>query len=690
MRFAQTFCRIAAIALPLALPAGAALADGGSDVVISATRREMKIFDVPASVDRVSAEDLQQFQPKVNLSESLNAIPGVVVSNRQNYAQDLQITSRGFGARSTIGVRGVRLIQDGIPATLPDGSGQAGSFSLGSADRIEVLRGPFSSLYGNASGGVIQIFTADGPPRPVLGAEFWAGSYGSSRLSTNAAGQFGSLNYNGDLSRFSTDGYRAHSAATRDLGNGRLRLDLEDGSRLTVILNEIHQANTQDPLGLNAAQVAANPRGTDPSSIQFNTRKSIAQTQAGAAWDKRLSNGDTLKLSVYGGNRDVNQYLALSGAAITSSGGVVNLSTFYSGVGLRWQRQTTLAGQPLTLSAGAELDSMDQRRRGYVNNNGLQGALRRDEDDTVWSTGAYAQAEWQPADRWMATAGIRQTNIGVAFADHFMVPGNGDDSGALHFHATTPAASLLYRATDSLNLYASAGRGFETPTLVEMAYTATGTGPNFGLRPATSNQFEIGAKAVVFGDSRVNLALFNASTANEIVVASATGGRTVYKNASHTERKGAELAWDLPLPASLRAYFSYTWLDARFTDAFTSTGPVAVGNFLPAVPKNVFYSQLAWRYPQAGFSSAVEVRKSSRLFVDDLNSASAAGYTLVNLRGGFEQASGAWKFTEFLRLDNLFNANYVGSIIVADTNGRFFEPAPRRGAIIGMQAKVGF
>ncbi len=675
--------------MTLALAAGQALADG-DDVVISATRREMKIFDVPASVDRVSADDLQQFQPKVNLSESLNAIPGIVVSNRQNYAQDLQITSRGFGARSTIGVRGVRLIQDGIPATLPDGSGQAGSFSLGSADRIEVLRGPFSALYGNASGGLIQIFTADGPQRPEIGAEFWAGSYGSARLSTRFGGQSGSVNYIGDLSRFSTDGYRAHSAATRDLANGRLKIDLQDGSKLTLILNEINQVDTQDPLGLSAAQVAANPRASDPSSTQFNTRKSIAQTQAGAAWDTRLPNGDTLKLSVYGGNRDVNQFLALSGAAITSSGGVVGLSTFYSGTALRWQRQTTLAGQPLTLSAGAELDSMQQRRRGYVNNNGTPGALRRDEDDSVSSTGGYAQAEWQPAGRWMATAGIRQTNIAVAFADHFVVPGNGDDSGALHFHATTPVASLLYRATESLNLYASAGRGFETPTLVEMAYTANGSGPNFSLRPATSNQFEIGAKAVLFGDSRLNLALFNAETANEIVVASATGGRTVYKNASHTERKGVELAWDIPLPDNFKAYFSYTYLEARFTDAFTSTGPVAVGNFLPAVPKNVFYSQLSWRYPQAGFSSAFEVRRSSRLFVDDQNSASAAGYTIANLRGGFEQASGNWKLAEFLRLDNLFNANYIGSVIVADTNGRFFEPAPRRSAIVGMQARLGF
>jgi len=686
MKLKASLCT-AAMAL---LPAASALAQESDDVVVSATRSPTRTFDAPASVDRVSSDEIQQYQPKVNLSESLNRVPGVTIQNRQNYAQDLQVTSRGFGARATFGVRGVRLIQDGIPATMPDGSGQAGSFDLGTAQRIEVLRGPFSTLYGNASGGVIQVFTADGPQRPEAWAEYWGGTFGSARISAGFGGQDGALNYIGDTSRFSTDGYRQHSAAVRDLGNVKLRYDFGGDTRLTLIGNGINQVDTQDPGGLGAAQVSANRRGVDPSVLQFNTRKSIGQAQFGGTLDTRLPNGDQLSLTLYSGNRDINQYLGMSGVAITSSGGVVSLASFYSGGGLRWEHKAELAGQPLTLSAGADLDSLQQRRRGYVNNNGVAGALRRDEDDAADSSGAYAQADWRLGERWSVLAGVRYTAVVAAFADHFIVPGNGDDSGTKHFSATTPAASALYRVSKDLNLYASYGQGFETPTLAELAYSTNGSGPNFGLQPARSRQFEIGAKAVLFGDTRLNFALFNAHTSNEIVVASSTGGRTVYKNASHTERKGVELSWDVPLPANFRMYFAYTYLDARFTDAFTSTGPVAVGNFLPAVPQNVLYGELAWRYPEIGFGTALEARHSSRLFVDDLNSAYAPGYTVANLRGGFDQVAGNWRVSEFARVDNLFNTTYIGSVIVAETNGRFFEPSPRRAGMIGAQARYSF
>ncbi len=670
---------------PLAAPA-----EGDDRVVVSATRSETRIFDVPASVDSVSGEQLQQFQPKVNLSETLNRVPGIVVQNRQNYAQDLQVTSRGFGARATFGVRGVRLIADGIPATMPDGAGQGATFSIGSADRIEVLRGPFSVLYGNSSGGVMQVFTADGPPRPEAGAEFWAGGYGSGRLALRAGGQAGIANYLADVSRFATDGYRDHSSTTRDHANARLKLALQDGSRATLVYNALNQADTQDPLGLTRAQVVANPRQVDPAAIQFNTRKSIGQAQLGAAWDKRLANGDSLRVSLYGGDRDVRQFLALSGAAITSSGGVVNLETFYSGAGLRWQRRSELAGRPFQVTAGAELESMAQRRRGYVNNTGVQGALRRDEDDKASTTDAYAQAEWQFAERWSAHAGLRTSRVRISFADHFIVAGNGDDSGTMRFQATTPVLGLLFRAAPALNLYASYGRGFETPTLAELAYRPAGLGPNFALSPARSKHFELGAKAVLFGASRLNLALFRVNTANEIVVNSASGGRTTFKNASHTGRDGVELSWDIPLPHDWRAYLAYTQLNARFTDGFTSTGTVAAGNSLPAVPKNVLHAELAWRHPASGFAATLEVRHASKIYVDDANSDAAAGYTVAGLRGGFEQSRERWRFSEFLRVENLSDRAYIGSVIVADGNSRFFEPASRRNALLGVSATLSF
>jgi iron complex outermembrane receptor protein len=666
-------------------------------VVVSATRDEQKALDVPAAIDAVTAEQMQLFQPKVNLSESLNRVPGISVQNRQNYAQDLQVTSRGFGSRAQFGVRGVRLIADGIPATMPDGAGQAATFSLGSADRIEVMRGPLASLYGNASGGLIQLFTAEGPQVPEVGLEGWGGSYGSWRAAVRPAGQFGPLNFVGDFSRFATDGYRDHSATTRDQQNAVARLRLPDQSKLTLLVNALNQVDTQDPLGLTRAQAAANPRQADSVATTFNTRKSIGHAQFGTAWDKRLANGDTLRLSAYVGERDVRQYLAIPLAAqlvATSSGGVVDLERVFSGVNLRWGGKRVLGGGEFAYAVGAELDGMRERRRGYINQFGVEGTLKRDEDDEVTSTGLYVQGDWRFAERWSLNGGVRTSRVQVTVDDHFIVPAtaNGNDSGEVKFSATTPVIGLLYRASPGLNLYASYGEGFETPTLAELAYTpgAASTGPNLNLKASRSKQFEIGAKAMPFGWSRLNFALFTIETKDEIVVASAVGGRTTFKNASRTERNGFELSWDLPFNADTNLYLSLTRVDAKFKDSFTSTGPVSAGNYLPAVPQNVAYGEFTWRHRSSGFAMALDARHSSKLYVDDANSDAAAGYAIANLRVGFEQSGRGWRVSEFVRVENLFDKKYIGSVIVADGNGRFFEPSPRRNGLVGVSATFSF
>ena len=662
-------------------------------VVVSATRSEQKPFDVPAAIDAVTSEQLQLFQPKVNLSETLNRVPGISVQNRQNYAQDLQVTSRGFGSRAQFGVRGVRLIADGVPATMPDGAGQAATFSLGSAERIEVMRGPLAYLYGNASGGLIQLFTAEGPPVPEVGGEVWGGSYGSWRAALRPAGQFGPVNFVGDFSRFTTDGYRDHSSATRDQQNAVARLRLPDDSKLNFVVNALNQTDTEDPLGLTRAQVEANPRQADPVATTFNTRKSIGHAQFGVAWDKRFASGGTLQLSAYVGERDVRQYLAIPlvfQLAATSSGGVVNLERIFSGVGLRWAGKTALGGGEFSYSVGAELDGMRERRRGYVNQFGVEGALKRDEDDEVSSAGLYVQGDWRFSERWSVNGGVRTSSVKVTFDDHFIVPGNGNDSGEVKFSATTPVIGLLYRATPGLNFYATYGEGFETPTLAELAYRPVGLGPNFDLKASRSKQVELGAKATPFGWSRLNFALFSIETEDEIVVNSAVGGRTTFKNASRTERNGFELSWDLPLNADTNLYLSLTRVEAKFKEGFTSTGPVAAGNFLPAVPQNVAYGEFTWRHPRSGFALGLDARYSSKLYVDDANSDAAAGYAIANLRVGFEQRGKGWRVSEFVRVENLFDKKYVGSVIVADGNGRFFEPSPRRNAIAGVSATFSF
>lgn len=659
-------------------------------VTVSATREERDSFDLPVSIDSLDQRTIREANPQVNLSEPLNRIPGVVVQNRQNYAQDLQISSRGFGARASFGVRGLRLIADGIPATMPDGQGQAASFNLSSAQRIEVLRGPFSSLYGNAAGGVIQIFTADAPPEPELSVSALAGSYGTTRTGTQFGGQFGQVNALVDASRFDTDGYRDHSAARRDHLNAKLKMPVAAGTA-TLIINALDQPETQDPLGLDRNQVAANPRQADPSATQFNTRKSVSQNQAGLVYDLALSSRDKLQARIYLGDRQVTQFLAFQGNTALSAGGVVDLDRGYGGAGVRFTRDTVLAEAPFSISAGIDYDRMSERRRGFVNNFGVAGVLRRDEDDTVSSTDFYAQAEWQFAPRWNLLAGVRHSRVSFESKDYFIVGTNPDDSGSVHYTRTTPVTGAVFKLAPTINLYGNIGKGFETPTFAELAYRpGNATGLNFALRPSDSLHRELGVKALIGAASRFNAAIYRIDVDDEIVVSSSTGGRTVFKNAAQTRREGLELMWQSRFARGFEAAFSYTVLDARFTQPFTSTSTVTAGNKLPGVPASSLYGELVWREPASGFHSGVEVRRNGKVYVDDANSESAPAYTVFNLRAGFEQRGKNWRLSEFVRIDNISDRRYIGSVIVAATANRYYEPAPGRNFVLGIQATANF
>ncbi|MDB5808321.1 MAG: TonB-dependent receptor [Betaproteobacteria bacterium] len=663
------------------------------EVVTSATRSERDSFSLPLSIDSIDRSVIREDRLGVNLSESLNRVPGISILNRQNYAQDLQISSRGFGARSAFGVRGIRLITDGIPATLPDGSAQTATFELNSADRIEVMRGPFSSLYGNAAGGVIQLFTADGPPEPTLSGGVFGGSYGTYKGNVQFGGTDGRFNYMYDGSRFHSDGYRDHSSVTRDLSNAKFKMPAPNG-QLTMVLNAIDQPETQDPLGLSHAQLSQNPRQVDPSALQFNTRKSVRQNQVGLVYDMNFGASDTVQARTYLGDRQVTQFQAIPLAAqnvATASGGVVDQDFGYEGLGVRWTHNFISGDKPLDFTAGVDYDRMAQHRMGYINNLGIQGALKRDEQNKVTNSDAYAQVEWKFAPRWSTTAGLRYNNVRFDSRDYFLV--NGNDSGAVSYAKTTPVAGLLFNLTPAVNVYANVGRGFETPTLIELAYRNTGTGLNFTLQPSTSLTKEVGVKAKIGNRARVNLALFQVNTQNEIVVDTAVGGRTTYKNAPNTYRKGVELSAEGYLGAGFEAHVAYTWLNAEFTQPFTSGTPlvsVPVGNRLPGVPLYSVYGELVWRHTKRGFHSAAELQEAGILYVNDQNSAFGDPYTVGNLRAGFEQVSGKWRLTEFVRVNNITNRSYVGSVIIADSNQRFYEPSPTRNYLAGVSAQFRF
>ncbi len=657
----------------------------GDPIVVTATRTDRRALDVPASVDAIDARRIREGQLQVNLSETLPALPGVVANNRQNYAQDLQISIRGFGARSTFGVRGVRVIVDGIPATLPDGQGQFSHIDLASAERIEVLRGPFSALYGNSSGGVINVFTSL-PTVPFEGtAGVVFGSDDTSRLGVTAGGASGSLAYAVSASRFETDGYRDHSAALRTSGNAKLRFDLSPRTTLTLVGNALDMPEVQDPLGLTRARFESAPRSVDPVALQFDTRKSVDQAQAGVTLDHAFGGGHALRLTAYGGQRGTQQYQAIPVAPQASPlhpGGVIDLERAYAGVDARWSWTGSLAGGAFTLVAGAGFDRLDEDRRGFQNFSGatlgVMGALRRDEENRVTDAGQYAQAEWDVAPAWRLLAGVRASRVKFRSDDQYVTAANPDDSGSVSFSATTPVAGVTWRAAPGFSLYGAVGRGFETPTTNELAYRPGGaTGPNLDLKAAKSDNLELGAKWATAG-WRATAAIFRIDTADEIVVLANAGGRTTFRNAGDTRREGIELQAQREW-GRFALTVSAAWLDATYREGFAA----ATGNRIPGVPRETAYADFRWR-PGDAWLVAVEARHAGRIFVNDANTDAAPAYSVASLRIQHSLRIGAHRVRAFLRVDNLFDRRYAGSVIVNEGNSRFFEPAPGRTWLAGL------
>lgn len=666
------------------------------EVVVTANRQEQQSFDSPAAIQAVGREVIEAAGPQVNLSESLNRVPGITVLNRQNYAQDLQLSIRGSGSRSPFGIRGSRLIVDGIPATMPDGQGQASTISLPSAARIEVLRGPLAQLYGNSSAGVVQVFTADGPAKPELRGSLDAGSNGLRRWGLQAAGQQGAVNYVLDLSDFRTDGWRQNSVAERRHLNARLRTQLGEQTRLTVVANVFDQPVSGDPLGLTRAQLAENPRQADTRSTEYQAGKDVSQRQLGLVLDQKLDDRSELMARVYAGQRDLDNRLSIPlmfQQAPTAAGGIVDLDRQYSGAGLRYSRRSPLGEGQLTYSVGLDVERMSERRRGFINNFGARGELKRDEDDTVQSTGVYAQADWAINEQWSAVAGLRANRVRFEVEDFFVRPGNPDDSGQARFSATNPVIGFTRHLGPDSNLYVNVGRGFETPTFTELAYRTGGSGPNLDLASARSTHVELGYKARLTAQQRLDVALFHIGTTNEIVVASSSGGRTIYANAGKTRRSGIEVAHSAQWTPEWQTHLAFSTLNARFADAFASSSgaQVAKGNRIPGTLDRQLFGELAWK-PQAvpGLTGALEVVHLGRMVVDDLNSDRTDAATLFNLRLGWEQAFGNWRLKSYLRLDNLADKAYVGSVIANEGNRRFFEPAPGRQWGVGASLSYAF
>ncbi|MBL8341457.1 MAG: TonB-dependent receptor [Rubrivivax sp.] len=669
-------------------------------VVVTGSVAERSLADAPYAVSAVDREELRAAGPQIHLSEAMARVPGLTVANRWNYAQDLQIGSRGFGARATFGVRGLRLYSDGIPASGPDGQGQVSHFDLAGAERMEVLRGPFSVLYGNSSGGVISLISAPVKSTRLEGAVD-GGSFGLRQVRVQGEAVLApGLDLRAGAAAMEVQGFRPHSEAERRTANLRLNWQASPHDTWLVSVNHLNQP-AQDPLGLDRAQFDANPLQTSPLATQFDTRKTTEQTQLGTRWRHRYAAGllREAQVAAYAGRRDVTQFLSINQATQANArhgGAVIDFVRDYHGA----EARVRLALDALDVVAGVAADRQRDARRGFLNYldpaavpqvYGVLGALRRDEVNRATTDDAYVQAEWAFAADWSLGAGLRSGRVTLSTQDFYVAGVNGDDSGSRRFSYTNPVLGLRLKAAPGLNLHAAAARGFESPTLGELAYRRDNVGGfNFALVPQRSEQFELGAKWRA-GALQLDVAAFEVHVDDEIAVATNAGGRASFQNVGRTLRRGLEVAGRWAFGSGWSAALAATALDATYRDSFltctaapcaTPNVTVPAGNRIAGTQRGNAFAELAWRSPAFG-QFAGELRHARALMANDANSDAAAPYTLVGLRWAHRASAvawlgGGWHAEWLLRVDNLLDKRYAGSVIVNEANARFFETgAPR-------------
>ncbi len=662
------------IPLLVVIPVAAAQElDPIDEIVVSATRMETELADLGRSISVVSKERIQNATQLIGLDEVLSGVPGLYMQNRYNFAQDLRVALRGFGARSSFGIRGIKIIVDDIPETVPDGQAQVDSIDLGSAERIEVLRGPASSIYGNASGGVISVVSELGGSEAFVEGKLGFGELGYEKYQLKAGGQLNRLDYLVNASHQEFEGYRAHSSSSGTLLNSKLRWNISDGDSLTVALNHTNQPDELDPGGIDAVQAAADPRSARAQNVLFNAGEELSQQRIGLVYRTDRFGGDLLLRNYYVWRNFANR-LPFTG------GGAVDLERFFYGAGAQYSL-TEMASGKFDLTFGFDVERQDDDRLRFDNNQGVLGNLVFDQAEQVDSGGIYAQGIYRVNDAWSVNAGLRYDDLQYKVTDRFLT--DGDDSGTRDFSEVSPSLSIGYRA-GSNTVFASFSSSFETPTTTELANPDGSGGFNQSINPQTADNYELGWRGTSKNVS-YEFAIFQIELEDELIPfeLAAFPGRTFYSNAGSSSRTGVEMAMTWSLGGGFSADVSYTWSDFKFDSFVDDNGNDFSGNQLAGLPRHFGY--FGFRYEsENGLSATIESVYSGQLYANTANTVSVSGYAVSNLRMSHEFSAGNWTLRPYLGINNIFDESYNSNIRINAFGGRYFEPAPTRNLYAGI------
>jgi len=659
------------------------------EVVVTVTRIEQRLSDVPVGITVIEQRDLQLGRQQLGLDEALARVPGVFFQDRYNFAQDLRIAVRGFGARSNFGIRGIKVFVDDIPSTLPDGQSGVDDIDLGSLARAELIRGPSSSIYGSSAAGVLSLHTEDGPVTPFAEAGVTVGEFDHQKYQLKAGGQHGDLNYLVNGSYLNYDGYRDHSEVNHTLFNSKFRYAIDAASDLTLVFNLVDSPVADDPGALTAADVEADPRQAQSRNLSSDAGETLQQQKLGWVYRREFGAAHELRLRNYYTWREFGNILPL-GTHIPFSAidGIVEFDRFFYGGGLQYTYSGDLFGRTNRVTAGFDIDVQEDDRQRFVNTSGAQGPLTFDQLEEAQAYGLYVRDALALSDSVELTVGGRFDVVDLSVDDRF--PANGDQSSSLDFDEFSPSVGVTWNAWKEIYLFANYGTAFETPTFTELGTPAQELNANLGgfsnVKAQTADGFEMGTRGALWGRAHFEIAVFRMDVEDEVSNVVSVANRAFFENAD-TERTGVEAALVVEPIEGLRLTGAYTYSDFTF-ESFPSS-PAAVGRQLPGIPEQQFYAELAW-FHASGLYVVWDVLVVDELFTDNLNSQVSPAYEVSNLRFGYEFEAGAWRLSPYLGLNNLFDEKYNGNVRLNAFGGRTFEPAPDFNLYGGVTARFTF
>ncbi|MFP6816282.1 MAG: TonB-dependent receptor [Pseudomonadales bacterium] len=654
------------------------------ELTITATRMERALGDVPMAVSVIDQVEIQRGRQQLGLDEALNRVPGLFSQNRYNFSQDLRIAIRGFGARANFGIRGLKIYSDGIPATLADGQSGVDDIDLGSIGRIEVARGPSSSLYGASSGGVINLFTEDGPETPFLETGVTIGEYDQQKYQLKTGGTSGKLNYLVGASRLTYDGYRENSRVKATLLNSKFRYDVDPVSELTVVFNLVNSPRADDSGGITSAQVDEDPRQAQARNVASNAGEEIDQQKIGLIYKRDITDNAAVTIRNYYLWRDFFAFLPIgTHIPFVADDGVVEFDRFFWGGGVQFSFSNTLFGKPSELIAGVDVDIQKDDRQRYLNNVGVQGALSFDQLEKAKSFGVFARHELRVSEDFQLIVGLRYDHVELSVDDRFLA--NADQSADLEFDEVNPMFGLVWDVAESVSIYANYATSFETPTFTELASPARNLDVSLGgfnnVHAQQAKSVEVGLRGGFIDDRLyVDIAAFSMQVDDEITSVSNIGSRSFFENAD-TDRDGIEAYAVMDLAEGLSMTVAYTYSDFKF-DSF-ETNPAVEGNALPGLPDHQLFAEIQYNHP-SGMYLVGDVLYVDKLQANNANTTATDDSTVANLRAGAELEFGAWRVNPFVGINNLFDEDYISNVRINGFGGRLFEPAPKRNVYGGV------